>query len=241
MVQLTMLTKQMLTDTIDTVQIAILKASILALEQQMQTLLDYNKNVLNLALNTRILNADNENHDNNNVATTKLIEQNEQIVNDIYLSTIAKGIYNFTIAQSGSLLSIGQQCPMLGGNAVYKARGMYAMINDTIRYDDVNTCLQNGVILREQYHSYTNSTASSVFIVPNPAKQNATLYYQLPENAKGKMLMFDIVGKNQITKELNKNSSQIDIDVSNLSDGIYFYKVLTDGFEIGNGKLAVIK
>lgn len=42
------------------------------------------------------------------------------------------------------ILSIAQQCPYTGGPAVERARTLIAMVNDSVFYDDANTCLQVG-------------------------------------------------------------------------------------------------
>ena len=41
--------------------------------------------------------------------------------------------------------TITQQCPFAGGTAVYRARGMYELINDSIVYDDDAVCLAQGL------------------------------------------------------------------------------------------------
>ena len=42
------------------------------------------------------------------------------------------------------ILSIAEQCPYSGGVAVYIARSLIALFNDSIIYDDENNCLQQG-------------------------------------------------------------------------------------------------
>ena len=65
---------------------------------------------------------------NATVGTSETIEQNEKQVNNVYLSTIAKSIDGFTADQVSALFDIANQCPMVGGNAVYRARALYALI-----------------------------------------------------------------------------------------------------------------
>ncbi len=45
-----------------------------------------------------------------------------KMVNEIYLSTVAKGITIFNSTQITQLSNIAHQCPLTGGRAVYRAR-----------------------------------------------------------------------------------------------------------------------
>src|SRR5690606_10442037 len=61
------------------------------------------------------------------LAVTVQIEDNEKKVNEIYLSTVAKDVLEFTNDQIQDLYAIASQCPLAGGQAVYKARALYAL------------------------------------------------------------------------------------------------------------------
>src|ERR1043166_9560854 len=63
------------------------------------------------------------------ILSSEEIEQNVQIVNDIYLNTFAQGICEFNEDQINYLHDVAIQCPYSGGAAVYKARSMYFKIN----------------------------------------------------------------------------------------------------------------
>ncbi len=228
-------------------QIASIKADISALQIGISNLLNYNKTALGLAATTRILNADNTKVVNDGLYTSEIIEQNEKEINSIYFATIAKGIFTFTSSQASTILGIAEQCPQAGGRAVPVARGFYDMIDESKTYDDPATCLAQGIVLRNaasNIESGLQEKAKEIFrpyFVPNPAKQSATLFYKFDENKTGVLYLSNYLGQLVKTQELKANDNAITITTGSLADGIYHYKVISNGEEVGNGKLAVIK
>ncbi|MCB0849673.1 MAG: hypothetical protein KDC20_07975, partial [Bacteroidetes bacterium] len=51
----------------------------------------------------------------------------QKMINEIYLSTVAKDVLEFTNDQIQDLYAIASQCPLAGGQAVYRARSLYAL------------------------------------------------------------------------------------------------------------------
>lgn len=63
------------------------------------------------------------------------------------------------------------------------------------------------------------------FIVyPNPAENQIT--FQLENNQKGIIYLYDVLGKNILTKEISDNNSTINIQ--SLSNGVYYYNFESD-------------
>lgn len=77
-----------------------------------------------------------------------MIETNDRIVNDIYLATMGKDVDEFTASQTSTLFDIANQCPMLGGNAVYRARALYSWIADKIELDDALLRAAHGFVVK---------------------------------------------------------------------------------------------
>jgi hypothetical protein len=252
MAQLKTYTALLLGGTLTSSQITSTQASITGLQLSISNLITYNKTALDLAKNTRILNADNTKAVNDGLGTSELIEQNEKDIHTIYLATIAKGIFTFTSSQATTILSVAEQCPMSGGRAVPIARGFYEMIDESKTYDDVATCLQGGIVLRHTNEgSVTSETSDSIkkqsvalfkpYFVPNPAKQNATLFYQLDNSKDGILYISNYLGEILLKQVLKANDNSVSISTGSLANGIYHFKVISNGDEIGNGKFAVIK
>lgn len=63
-------------------------------------------------------------------------------------------------------------------------------------------------------------TSNQNFLVyPNPAENQIT--FQLENNQKGIIYLYDVLGQNILTKEISENNNVI--DVQNLSNGVYYY------------------
>jgi archaellum component FlaF (FlaF/FlaG flagellin family) len=62
-------------------------------------------------------------------------------------------------------------------------------------------------------------------IYPNPAKDKIRI---LSNSSIDKVLVYNILGK--LVYESPKKTSNLSVDISNLSKGIYFIKVFSDGF-----------
>lgn len=242
MKQLAEHTRQLVEGGLSASQALTLKATILALQQNITTMLTYNRTSLDLAFNTRILEADNTANINNGLSTSIVIADNEIIMNEVYLATIARGITTFDNDMTERILSVAQQCPISGGPAVALARGMYEMIDETMEYDDPTLCLQEGILLRQTGEEIkSRSSLQNAYFIPNPAKQNATLYYQLEKAADGILIISDSYGKVELLQQLNADENAASVSTSTLGNGVYYFKVLSNGVETGNGKLVVIK
>jgi Domain of unknown function (DUF4832)/Domain of unknown function (DUF4874)/Secretion system C-terminal sorting domain/Carbohydrate binding domain/Fibronectin type III domain len=71
-------------------------------------------------------------------------------------------------------------------------------------------------------------------IYPNPTSQNATLEYNLLEKNQVSIVIYDLMGKvvSRITNEnQNAGSYKTNISTSNLKDGIYLVKLITNNYQ----------
>ena len=75
-------------------------------------------------------------------------EAMERSINDIYLTTLARGNRNFSNQQKETIETIAGLCPLLGGIAVYKARSLLYTYNDSIYFNNEATCPDPGVLYR---------------------------------------------------------------------------------------------
>lgn len=94
-------------------------------------------NLIHAAINIRASFIMSE---NNALSSSLIYEQNEINVNNIYLSTIAVNQADSIINYSTQLYNIANQCALSGGSAVYSARSLYHLINDSIIFDDTRIC-----------------------------------------------------------------------------------------------------
>ena len=115
-------------------------------------------------------------------------------------------------------------CPALGGDAVYKARSIHILFNDTIEYNDELACLNAGIQYRkantEKHHA---DFAISIF--PNPTKD--LLMFQGLEHVTHPV---QIVVTNMLGQEVlstNCLPGHINLNVSKLPSGVYGIKLIS--------------
>ncbi|MBK9672763.1 MAG: hypothetical protein IPO70_11050 [Bacteroidetes bacterium] len=176
---------------------------------------------------------------NSALSTTTNIQEYEKTVNDIYMTTVAKGIYTFTSAQKEHLNYIASLCPLEGGKAVYAARSIYAFINSYQNYDDKNICGPFEPEEKIKVKSEKDIKPANInFIVsPNPASDNLLLTYNTNEVDKLSFVLFN----NLSEKVLDKIIDSKIIDLSRINNGIYHYIIFVNGLMTKSGKLVVIK
>ncbi|MBK6894670.1 MAG: hypothetical protein IPH00_16465 [Flavobacteriales bacterium] len=201
------------------------------------TLTAWNNSALQLAATTKVLTAESIKAANTNVGTTKLIESNEKQVNEIYLSTVGKEVDTFTVDQTNTLFFIANQCPMVGGNSVYRARSLYRLIDDEQQFDDPQLCLQHGIIVKSLVARETNT----IGVVPNPARDGATLVLGKPLEEPGVFILFNSVGKEVMRLNVPAEDYHMSFATSGLATGVYHYRVVTDLGLVGNGRLSIVR
>jgi hypothetical protein len=77
-----------------------------------------------------------------------------------------------------------------------------------------------------------NMATNTILVSPVPCTGNVNLSYSVPENAEGKIVVTDILGKEviELGKELMTQGSYTrNIDVSTLSPGVYFANLIMNG------------
>jgi len=175
--------------------------------------------------------------ENNGVTSTGIPETNEHLINGIYLETIASGINTFTNGQVSVIQDIAHQCPFSGGRAVYQARSIYKLIDPNEEYDDVNTCLNGGIYRKGK----SDSAVPTLNLYPNPARESVTV--DLDTKGKdGCMLIVSDLSENIVKRiTLPCDQATYTLDISDISNGMYMIRVLSNQVLIGKAKLGVSK
>jgi hypothetical protein len=134
---------------------------------------------------------------NQGIVTQNEYEALERSVNAIYLSTIAKQNYQLSASDSLTIFNIAGLCPALGGSAVYMARSIVVLFNDTLAFDDDSLCIAQGVWLRQAGNSNeaTSNVEKGIGVYPNPT--NDVLYFTFDETDEDSYMLeiFDMFGK----------------------------------------------
>jgi hypothetical protein len=177
---------------------------------------------------------------NEEITATAVYEVNEKTVNEIYLRTFAKGIYDFDATQLANLTAIAEQCPLEGGNAVFRARGMVAVKNGIIEYDDESSCYGTG----ERSMGKTNEILATGFsIFPNPAKNEVKLTW-MPETNEDEVYtisIYDVLGSQVLSDKAPSRAGSIVLDVRSLKPGVYNCTVSSASKILNSAKITLIK
>ena len=155
----------------------------------------------------------------------------EKAVNDIYFRNFAVQPDSLENTDVSTLESIIHLCPQAGGNAVYRARAIYQMINDTVDYNDSAVCRNEGYFRQamqeiteqlsiKQINQKNSNQDFEMALFPNPAKQNLNLIFN--ENKTGQIKIFDSLGKLQYSTTIVAPISLLQIDLRQFSNGIYY-------------------
>lgn len=202
----------------------------------------FNTSALDALANNRILSADGLRVSNEGIITNANYDENERLVNEIYLETIAIENFTFTASQTQILLSIATQCPYAGGNAVFKARGMYALIDDDMDYDDENICLNESIVLRQASHpSSSPGVYEYASVYPNPANESIRILFEFGKDIAGKIDIFNFLGEKVASFTILANKHFSNINVKSLSNGVYTYIIQSSAGFIQKGKLVITR
>jgi len=177
---------------------------------------------------------------NDNIVTKNSMEDNQKIVNTIYLNQLtyegdslctSNENYIFTEDEVQQLLNVAYQHPALGGDAVFQARIMLKM--DIIDGNHSQRTMQ----LIPPKDSIANGNFK---LFPNPNRGSMTLEYSLNSNDIGFLLIYDIAGKQLKSFKLPSENKMLNIDAAELSAGVYYYSIKVNDMNVKNDKLVII-
>jgi len=148
-------------------------------------------------------------------------------VQDTSGNTLASGFANFISfpSQSGVLLTSGFLHPSANNNGA--ALGLYMVP------------LSGGSFIPLFNATAVNSiaTCTGLQIFPNPAFNQLQLLFNLPQSETASLQITDINGqvvKQVITNEVLTGEQKISVDISNLSGGLYFSRLITSSGTVNN-------
>ncbi|MBK7572028.1 MAG: T9SS type A sorting domain-containing protein [Bacteroidetes bacterium] len=174
---------------------------------------------------------------NGAVITNEVYEINEAKINEIYLNTVAKGVFSFDSYQTNEIVGIMNQCPYIGGNAVYEAHSLYSLIDPDYVWNDYVICALGGISPR-----LSGGKIDKVFSVyPNPTTGIINLTYEIENDQSGEIIITDALGVKKAVVKIDHNNSEMNINLSDLAPGIYYYSILVNSIPEKNGVITIIK
>jgi hypothetical protein len=175
---------------------------------------------------------------NNTASAVQLPEQNEQALNQIaalfYLYGVDTLYANYSIIES-----IAVQCPYAGGKAVYRARTFMEMMNDTMDYDDRNTCAQSGVFRKPTV--LNTPLTHSIKIIPNPANEKIEIILLGEYEGMCNLVLRNAIGEEIYNGSLDCKKKSTHIDISDFSSGVYYVQVYVNQLPLQFEKLVIVR
>lgn len=104
----------------------------------------------------------------------------------------------------------------------YMDDAMFTASEFTVTVNTPGCTASTGVGIKEE-----NSSVANLNFYPNPASTNGTIEVVLNENAKMDIVVLNSVGQKVYATSVagNTGSNKVDINLNNLSSGLYFYQV----------------
>lgn len=171
---------------------------------------------------------------NSGIVAGTTIESNQKALNDIY-HTFMQSPNLVTESQLNALKNLASLCPFTDGTSVYQARAIVKYY-DTLVY--VNSCEYSTIgseskTINTPTKLNTSKEALNTLVYPNPANTEITVSTEVNG---AKMIIFNVVGQILINKELNSFTK---LDVSELKNGTYLYKIVKGSSIIKADKLII--
>ncbi len=155
---------------------------------------------------------------NNQIATEGLYDENEKTMNDIIFRTLAIGIDTLDENQTNTIQYIAYQCPMLGGKAVFRARSLFSLQDDSVDFETLDLCANpSGRIVANPLKSI-----SDLSISPNPANQSVIVKLDAKTRQQGQLYIYNSLG-NLFLQQMYETPS-VEINVSAFPNGMYLFK-----------------
>lgn len=150
----------------------------------------------------------------------------EKTINEIYLNTFALGEFTFTTEQMAQITEIAWQCPLKSATAVYKARGMYSIVEPFTRFDNYSICASQGMQYRlaQEKEEEEAIEHEKLMVYPNP---NAGLLH-IEMNEIDDVAQFEIVntlGQTILQWQHSDARQSLDLNKLQISSGMYYIRV----------------
>jgi len=179
----------------------------------------------------------------NSISTNGIMAGSLKEFFDLYSSNLVSGNkYILTSAQKDTLIELAKKCPYTYGPAVFNARTYLKACGETSVY--FNTCEYIAPMTSNKKLSYTPKDTIPVLpisVYPNPAQDKLNVIATLPTGSTGEVNIYNEIGKKIITLSLKEGENKLEVNLSNISAGIYYYKIFVDKQIVKSDKLVIIK
>ncbi len=160
----------------------------------------------------------------NSLSADNLLEQNRKTVQRLYLQTLGMGIFQLNPQQLSESEAIAEQCPLVGGSAVYAARALYRLNIDRVFVDD-SLCTPSQERKDVQAKQFA---VEGLSLVPNPASDMVSINGLSPSREQPvDVSLFDMNGKVCIHQVIETGEAALSI--IGLLEGVYICQIKVSG------------
>ncbi|HKK79034.1 MAG TPA: hypothetical protein VJ933_05365 [Phaeodactylibacter sp.] len=180
---------------------------------------------------------------NSLVSTDSTYDTNERFVNELFLSTVAQGYLPDDELDIEQLWSIATQCPLEGGDAVFRARSIYRLFDPLIYFPDDSLCQSDSLELRQPLKAEKQLPALTYRLFPNPSSGELPhISFSSPLESPATVRFFRISGEEVTTLQLNTGFKSGLATNTPLRPGVYTCIItLNDGKRLPVGRFIMVK
>jgi hypothetical protein len=165
---------------------------------------------------------------NESINPENLIEQNTQEVNRVVIAQDRDSIC-LTQEQKNILLPIAYQLPILGGEAVYRARTLLGID------------LDESILASRFATNYDDMSFENYQLYPNPNNGSFSINYTLQKDERAQITIMDAMGKLLQTVQLSNEGNFKRINLTNQQNGFYFVTLSSNLGSLMSWKLIIHK
>ncbi|MBL7915369.1 MAG: T9SS type A sorting domain-containing protein, partial [Bacteroidia bacterium] len=174
-----------------------------------------------------------------NITPSETPDATEKAVYDLEVLYHQEGI-SALINHFNSLLQLAVLCPYSGGKAVFRARNLIWMLDETLTFNDEAACQAVGIFKESQ--SQANLIKNpSISLQPNPANETVNIVFGEMELGSSQITIKDITGRIVFDQVINNSSLSLEINISHFDQGIYVVEWKFSGQKPQTEKLAIIR
>ncbi len=131
-----------------------------------------------------------------------------------------------------ALFSLANQCPLSGGDAVFRARSLYRLADPTHRFDNAALCQPNAAL---QAPKATEPLDFTLF--PNPTSGLTVLQFNTPITDRASVTLYSLQGQPVLQQTAGEGAQHVLLETAALPGGTYFCRVTGDDGVTGVKKL----
>ena len=127
-----------------------------------------------------------------------------------------------------------------GGKAVFRARNLIWMLDETLTFNDEAACQAVGIFKESQ--SQANLIKNPSFsLQPNPANETVNIVFGEMELGSSQITIKDITGRIMFDQVINNSSLALEINTSHFDQGIYLVEWKYLGQKPQTAKLTIVR